>query len=854
MILLLWVCVLIKVVSCIDNGDDNDDFPFTSVIDILSRNVEFSTFLSLVQKHGYVPYLNGLTDFTLWAPVNTAFVTDDEEVEVDFDIERYIIHDCMFLTQDIGNETLFFSSNFNAPLIIERDDDKVLVNKREIVEADLLPTIQNATVHGIAGVLPRPPSFLNLIDQEHSKDLSLYKSFVTSLFPHIHDDIIQNKTILMVEDNSILENFNEIEINYLVDAFNGVKRVGKDIQQNWNKDRTILLNSLVLKDMVAGSIHEEFLSYNLNGDLTLLDSENQGSTFIVNNSLKASKSNLIFDRGVAHIFEHFGKLNETISFNAEKYLHGLNKSEFVRELYFRKLQQMITSNENVTIFISANGDDDISGYTKPSLLYHFSEKKIWVEKEVEDEASSPARIYDSAFCSSNKRLGGHCQKFKISKKQGNYYVNDKYQLISSKPDVIGNALIYTISKNLQLPGDLVSAPPPLYHCAKSLRFLNELDLLDLEPNNDGYTIFLPCFESWDILELNLQYLQTNKSALDELMRHLIVDGLIYSDVKNKTISTHNQFGDHCFLNITKSLEDANALSINMNNMDGLIDIQKSSDIFFNQGVIHPIENIVFPHSLNITLMDLIEMADSSLFVEFLHKFEKLSDILNNNEEYSILVPTTSSLISDGLNINTTNLENILKTHIIPGNYTELLLNCDSEIKTSVGSPIYCRKASKSNHLIGFKDGQDKEARILKTGCSSAKSNSCIFMIDRPISPDWMKTPSTRITLPGVAIGIGVLLGSLFVLSLLGCIIIVKVKPKKTVMIENGDDGGQLESNPLLREEHNTPTYNSTSPSIQGNNVSVQNRSFESSYSANSQRLPIKQNKPNNSMLASIPNL
>lgn len=855
MVLILWILCLLRIVTAIKygDGDDDNDFPFTSVIDILSRNVEFSTFLTLIQKHGCVPYLNELSDFTLWAPVNTAFASDDiDEAEDNFDIERYIIHDCMFLTQDIGNETLFFSKSVSEPFVLERNsNDRVLVNKREIVEADLLPTVQNATVHGISGTLPKPPSFFELIEGEHWKDLSLFRDFTQNLSPHISIDIIQNKTLLMLENNAFQENFNEIEINYLIDAFDGVRKVGRDIRDSWNKDRTEFLKFLLLKDMVAGSIHEQSLTYNLNGDLTLLDSEDQGSKFIVNETLKASKSNLLYDRGVAHVFRKFDKLNKTISFNAEKYLHGLNKSEFVRELYFRKLEQMITSNEPVTIFISENDDDDISGFTKPSLLYHFAEYKIWIEDEVEDEQYSPARIYDSAFCSSNKRLGGNCQKFKISKKNGNYYINDKYQLISSTPEVIGNALIYTISRNLQLPGDLVSAPPPLYHCAKSLRFLNELDLLDLKPNHDGYTVFLPCYESWDILELNLEYLQTNKSALNEVMRHFIVDGLIYSDINNKTITTHNQFGDDVLINITDTKENSHELSIFMDNLDGYIDIQKSNDVFFNQGVIHPIKSIVFPHSLNITLKDLINMADSSLFVELLRKFEQLTDILTSDEEYSILVPTTSSLISDGLNINTTNLENILRTHIIPGNYTELLLNCDSELKTSAGSPIYCRKASRSNHLIGFKDGQDKEARILKTGCSSAKGNSCIFMIDRPISPDWMKTPSTRITLPGVAVGIGILLGSLFVLSLLGCIIIVKVKPDKNRNLLENDN---LEANPLLGEENNSVTYSSTETPIRPQTLTTPTRSFEASYSANSQRLPIKQNRPTNNILSSNNNI
>lgn len=51
-----------------------DDFPFSTVIDILSENVEFSTFLRIIQKTGHVQYLNELQNFTLFAPINSAFI------------------------------------------------------------------------------------------------------------------------------------------------------------------------------------------------------------------------------------------------------------------------------------------------------------------------------------------------------------------------------------------------------------------------------------------------------------------------------------------------------------------------------------------------------------------------------------------------------------------------------------------------------------------------------------------------------------------------------------------------------------------------------------------------------------
>lgn len=151
-----WTCAVGR------NGrgqDEHDDFPFTTVVDILSQNVEFSTFLTLIQKGGYIPYLNELDNFTLWAPVNSAFVEDEQELLMGtFDIDNYIIRDCMVITSDIGNSTQFLSENVKFPFFLSRSSpESAYVNGIEIIEPDLLPNVQNATVQGISSLINNPP-------------------------------------------------------------------------------------------------------------------------------------------------------------------------------------------------------------------------------------------------------------------------------------------------------------------------------------------------------------------------------------------------------------------------------------------------------------------------------------------------------------------------------------------------------------------------------------------------------------------------------------------------------------------------------------------------------------------------
>lgn len=101
-IFFLWFG-LVLTTSISSDIENQDNFPFTSVVDILSQNVEFSTFLRAVQRNGYIPYLNELQNYTLMAPVNSAFINNElDDKNYKFDIENYLIHDSVLITSEIG--------------------------------------------------------------------------------------------------------------------------------------------------------------------------------------------------------------------------------------------------------------------------------------------------------------------------------------------------------------------------------------------------------------------------------------------------------------------------------------------------------------------------------------------------------------------------------------------------------------------------------------------------------------------------------------------------------------------------------------------------------------------------------
>lgn len=110
-------------------------------------------------------------------------------------------------------------------------------------------------------------------------------------------------------------------------------------------------------------------------------------------------------------------------------------------------------------------------------------------------------------------------------------------------------------------------------------------------------------------------------------------------------------------------------------------------------------------------------------------------------------------------------------------------------------------------------------------------------------------------LPGVAVGIGVLLGSLFVVLLLGFIILMRMNSRADRLLANtptseSSSPDDTERNPLLQQNAaHGDQYNSISATNAGNNASQNSQSFEASYSANAQRLPIKQQRSTNNTIA-----
>lgn len=847
-----------------DDKDKNDDpdFPFTTVVDILSQNVEFSMFLRLIQRQGFIPYLNELQNFTLFVPVNSAFVTTTPD-DYQLDIEKYLLHGYILNTEEfIPGIHILPEEEF--PLMLKKSSkDSSSVNDIGIVEPNLFPNSQDAVVQGIGAFIGNLPSYQHLIYDLNSKSQSL--DLVGALFNSTFasnlrlETILQNKTIFLPVDANFLQYFNQVELDYLTGTlfYDEEMAVLKKFKHSkeWLYDKLFLIKKLAVEGFHGGILPAKDLT-NMNGEILEFHTEESGALMVINGS-NSVYSNLVYDKGVVHTFQDLDFLGHGISFNAEKYLLGLNCFHFVKELYVRNLQHLIIGEDyqnNITIFVPEDSGNDLFGLTRSGLLYHFTESHIWLEEDFNRDGQQ-AKLYDSMFCSSNRRLGGQCQKLRISKtsqthKSGfQYLINGRYQLKQTDPYVVGNALIYMVRGSLDLPGDLIPSINPFYHCSKSLFFLQQLNLLELKPNNKGYTIFLPCFDSWDFLDLNLNYLERNVTALNLVMKNFIVDGLVYTDFSNVTMETTNLYNESITLHIGENDLESSELELSLSTLSNNISLEKDKDIIFNQGVIHPLKRVTFPQSLEISLRNLIDTTGSIDFLMFMEKFKDFSEILEHNGPYSLLVPTPKSLLMEGIDLNSTRLEDFLKLHTIPMNSTEALLNCDGQINTTLDESLICREVS-STCFLQVKNGLDKEVRVLKKGCTSFDNKSCVFVIDRPISLQWLNREKYHLKLPGVAFGIGIILGALFIVGLLLCTLMGCIGKRILFMsYRNESDPEERDEERSLIASSSSPQSNSYSSTVRSSpnsandcrNISNSSKlhNFENSYSTNSKTTPIQ---------------
>ncbi|GME73071.1 unnamed protein product [Ambrosiozyma monospora] len=459
---------------------------------------------------------------------------------------------------------------------------------------------------------------------------------------------------------------------------------------------------------------------------------------------------------------------------------------------------------------------------------------------------------------------GHCQKIKLTKSdEKGVILNRNIHVLGEKIE-IGNTYIYFIDDNLQIPQKLENTIPANVQCSRTIQLLDHFNLLKFKSNKDlGYTVFLPDHEAWIDLDLTLDYLLNNLRDLEKVVKGMIFNGLIYDDFIGKT-TLSNLNGEPATLK--RNVGDSHII---VNNGDDTLPISFDSEILFKDGVAYPVDTVIFPDSLEITMDDLLDTIDASEFIKILQLLGL--DKLIKNDHYSFLVPTTGSLLIENITSTFPDLNYLKKfaaLHILPGESLDKVLSCEEEIPTFLNDThLSCRKLASGDLMLQVLEGNDHEVRITRKGFTTAKfkpTKSGLLLIDKPINPSWLDQPNgpIHLHLPFVAILIGVVIGMLLLSLILSCCFVYAIGGKRVDDENTPDNTTASEQTPLLIEGTSgtnggsgevsrpmliRPSYNSTSKShlsVKSNKSSKSTKSnkqqvaFSANYSEHSSREPI----------------
>ncbi|KAH3680873.1 hypothetical protein WICPIJ_008086 [Wickerhamomyces pijperi] len=823
-------CVLLNALGAAAQQDQVT----TTVIDILSSNPEFSLFLRVLQRNQLIPYINQLENITLIAPINSAFAESTSNTLETFsldDLNRYIVSQPLSSNHTPGlyiyqskayenDRDTDHSSTYTSPISFEVHENKKLrLNNVTVVEKDLYAETQNSYVQGTVA------TFNHILSLEESlKRIPHSGKFHKLVESSSSSSSLTNKTVLLFTNSA--SPFNDHQIKYLSDG-----KYGKE-------DSKYIFNSLLLPGYIGGV--GEFTVKDMNGFEVQISSSS--SLISVNSTIRASVSNIIATDGIIHVFDTH-EIVQSIEFNVLKTLVGLGCAAFVDELLFQDLGYLLTDNSlKQTIFhtkdsdessdVAAAAQDEVELLSRGENLYHFVK-----DMNHEDFHDLNTTLVTTRYCSS-KKLGSkdHCQRLKVGRLDEDSFVINNNIIVQSQPVTVGATSIYIIDEDLRVPHDLVSAVNPLFDCSRSLEYLHRLNLHRLPNHENGYTYFLPCFKSLENWELTLKYLESTTGSLMAAMKGIVMEDLLYSDYsEGDDFNSTNLLGDTVML----SDFELNETNLEFAYNDIHVSLNRLDDVIFDQGVAHPVDTFLIPDNLKIQNTDILTAFDTVLFQKYLSFFPRLSAMVN---DHSLLVPSGLSLSKFQFEKNTT-LEQLLHVHILPRESTLKILNCGVETQDirTLNPKVNLTCSSPANHdtFITVKGDNDigNRVRILKKGCVSNDHDICIFEIDKPIEAD---SGHFHVSLPGTAFAIGILLGSLSMVFILLCLMMVVARTKGVFTANSDTENNNATGTAVV--DANTVLTGSTVDERTSLLVHSEN-GFEHGYSGMSNTDPISMQRP-----------
>lgn len=870
----------------------------STIIDVLSADIEYSYFLRTLQRHGMVPIINSLGNVTLLAPVNLAFAENEAEQFDSNTLLRYIINQKVRVGY-MGRKEMLFETlsqtpagNYTITISPDFELQEYVVDKlAAIVEPDVYAKHQQSFIQGIDKFLPERPSACEILMGDYLVDGHSI-TFVQQLFQILfREDAVEfadkkrkkkkkkkkhpkypaipqtcseflnkTKTMFIPSDSYVDSSLSRLERRYYLalyhDFMNPDFDTTKDAIKEMKRDVASLLSNLLIPEYILGANGTGNPYKAPSGAIYNTSLATNSSRLLLNGQVIEATSAMASDK-VLHIFDDqkhkfFDSLGISLApMIPRKALYALHLSHFAQELELHNLASLIDgSSSNQTIFIDIDQRDDNSEDLKESTYgaYSTSAKQSLQYQFVEGAQEFNGylrRLLDSKFCSKKKM--GSCYKVKVASSNSSTAINDDVNITKEPIRCANDTHIYFADDDIDAPinfkrtlGQMISKvdnKDDLWHldaasCFKTIEILKQFKLLSLADNAKGYTVFLPISNSkagastrthWDRLGLVLQYLNHNEKEFKNVVKNLIVEGLIYSDFHGENATFKTLQGEELTISHKNLKAYSNGISLN----DTQLELPLAGDILFNQGVIQAIDQVLLPQSLEISSRDLIEATfeaahKAHYMLDLLEGFPKVSSmVLGPEPNHSLLIPTPLSLKDFNVTVSFPKLLEFLEMHLIPNselpkllacvdggsvfsersvtaqggllstNHSDVMLSCRHNHKTETTFLKFHEKDKfyEKDKLAFLSYDKGHEVKVVSHGCSlgNGKAQTCVFLINKPLNLDWLDHSRhdnfLHIHLGFVSVGVGIILGLILFGAVFLLLVLCLEKPRKGRLVD-----------------------------------------------------------------------
>ncbi|KAI8647607.1 FAS1 domain-containing protein [Parasitella parasitica] len=681
-----------------------------SIWEILTTDSRFSMFIAYIEEVNQTFPFKDLTTGTVFAPTNRAFDTNGYDKIFKRRISSQQIVNHIVPVAVFSNE-LWDGRLLKTEATVDRVPQVVRIAKTtsgvfvgnggdqeqsRVSQADI--DASNGVIHAIDKIIP----LASYVDQVLHANKDTQGFYNMSQVAELNQSLKYSYgvTVFAVQGDQFGDKLSPVERRYLN-------------QPEGKKDL-----SRILRHQIATKIYYSDGLPEGNSAIKTAEGSEDLEVYVENrkgeppsikvNGVNVIKSDILAANGVIHVLEKpiLPKHEDFLGPSVRKSLIGLNCTRFIKLFNDNDMGAYLDDNGNGrTTTILAPSNDDISlpdskEDTKAWLKYHIVHGR-WNLQDLHDgqllETETHHDLSDNSY-----------QRIKVHQDGINNPIQFGRSAVLGDPVSVGdNLIIYHVSESLVLPRDPLSRLPTnldlstfvsaLYATGQDSTIAKAHDITLFAPNNDAFSR----------LGLLARYLlqPEAKDKLAQVTSYHGVHGVFYTSEMKEGEHREPTFSSGAEIDLNKTSEGLFVRGSGA--ADGsdrtVIGQVVKNDMLTSNGVIHTVDRVQIPSTLEVTNRNLLSAEGTHSFLRLLERFDLAKDVLEHldpSKPYTVLAPSDRAFGKDGLSALNNDRESLLrvaKLHVLP--VALPLLDPDEALNTN---DKYFKRQNENEHkVIGY---------------------------------------------------------------------------------------------------------------------------------------------------------